>query len=650
MGSAREVYWKAGLIITTLAGADGLGALEAASASMPIRPAFRRGWTARVDRAIGAAVEPVAAAIVAIELVIMVTGVFFRYVLHDALAWSDELALILFVWMTMLGAVIAYRNDEHMRLTLFVRRATAQVRAALDTIATAGVALFCAGLIPATWSYVSESRLETTAALGLPRSFVSVAIFVGLGLILVVAVLRLIDAERRPLAGALAGWAALIAAGFALMPVFAQIGNVNLLIFFVIVLGTAVAIGMPIVFCFGLATLAYFALTTTLPLSAILVRVDQGIENFVLLTVPLFILLGALVDASGIAKRLINACASLVGHLRGGLSVVLVVAMFLVSGISGSKTADMAAVAPALFPEMERRGGKRGEMIALLTMSAAMAETIPPSLVLIIIGTVVGLSIQDLFTAGLLPAAVAAVALIGVALYRSRDERVDGLPRPNGRTIAKAFFVAIPGLLLPVVIRFFVVGGITTATEVSAIGVAYALLVGCLVYREFDWKRAYPMLRETASLNSVVTFIIGTAMAMGWALTQSGFSGQLAAALGGAPGGAIGFMLLSTLLFIVLGSVLEGVPAIVLFGPLLFPIAHTFNISPIHYAIVVVLAMGIGLFSPPLGVGYYGACAIGKADPDDAARRITPYLLALLAATVAIAAFPWISLAFLKAH
>jgi tripartite ATP-independent transporter DctM subunit len=405
---------------------------------------------------------------------------------------------------------------------------------------------------------------------------------------------------------------------------------------------------MPIVFCFGLATLAYVAFTTSVPLNAIVSRMDQGISNFVLLTVPLFILLGALVDATGIARRLIDAIASLVGHLRGGLSIVLVVAMYLVSGISGSKTADMAAVAPALFPEMERRGSNRDEMIALLATSGAMAETIPPSLVLIVIGTVVGLSIADLFTAGLLPATVAAIALIAVALLRSRGDRTELAPRPSGRTIVRAFAIAIPGLLLPFVIRFFVVAGITTATEVSAIGVVYALIVGTLVYREFDWRRAYPILRDTAALNSVVTFIIGTAMAMGWALTQSGFSQQLADALAGAPGGRAGFLALSIVLFIVLGSVLEGVPAIVLFGPLLFPIAHTFGINPIHFAIVVVLAMGIGLFSPPFGVGYYGACAIGKADPDEAARRIAPYLLALVAALIVIAAVPWISLGFLK--
>jgi tripartite ATP-independent transporter DctM subunit len=605
-------------------------------------------WTARADRAIGAVVEPVAAALVAVELILMMAAVIARYVLHSALAWSDELALILFLWLTMLGAVVAYRNGEHMRLTTFLRRASPGLRETLDILSATGVAVFCIGLLPACWSYFNEGRFEVSAALQMPRAYAYAAMFAGLALIAALAVLRLIEADRKRVAIVLAATAVAIAAGFALHPALASLGNVNLLIFFVFGLGVAVVIGMPIVFCFGLATLAYVAFTTSVPLNAIVSRMDQGISNFVLLTVPLFILLGALVDATGIARRLIDAIASLVGHLRGGLSIVLVVAMYLVSGISGSKTADMAAVAPALFPEMERRGSNRDEMIALLATSGAMAETIPPSLVLIVIGTVVGLSIADLFTAGLLPATVAAIALIAVALLRSRGDRTELAPRPSGRTIVRAFAIAIPGLLLPFVIRFFVVAGITTATEVSAIGVVYALIVGTLVYREFDWRRAYPILRDTAALNSVVTFIIGTAMAMGWALTQSGFSQQLADALAGAPGGRAGFLALSIVLFIVLGSVLEGVPAIVLFGPLLFPIAHTFGINPIHFAIVVVLAMGIGLFSPPFGVGYYGACAIGKADPDEAARRIAPYLLALVAALIVIAAVPWISLGFLK--
>jgi len=317
-----------------------------------------------------------------------------------------------------------------------------------------------------------------------------------------------------------------------------------------------------------------------------------------------------------------------------------------VSGISGSKTADMAAVAPVLFPEMERRGQKRSEMIALLATSGAMAETIPPSLVLIIIGTVAGVSIRDLFTAGLLPAAVASIALLIVALARSRSDRTELAKRPTLAFIARAFFVALPGLALPLVIRFFVVAGVATATEVSTVGIIYSMLVGIFVYREFNWSRAYPMLRETASLTGAIMLIIATATAMGWALTQSGFAQQLADMLSHA-GGPIGFMALSIVLFVVLGSVLEGIPAIVLFGPLLFPIAAQFGINEVHYAIVAVLSMGIGLFSPPLGIGYYGACAIGKTSPETAVKPMVPYLLALLAAVILIAAVPWISVGFL---
>jgi tripartite ATP-independent transporter DctM subunit len=333
--------------------------------------------------------------------------------------------------------------------------------------------------------------------------------------------------------------------------------------------------------------------------------------------------------------------------LRGGLNVVLVGAMYLVSGISGSKIADMAAVAPVLFPDMARRGQKRTEMIALLATSGAMAETIPPSLVLIIIGSVTGVSIAALFTAGLLPALVCSVFLIAVALFNARRDRTDLGKRASAAEVGKAFVFALPGLALPLLIRFFVVSGIATATEVSVVGIVYTFLIGIFVYREFKWSSLYPTLIETISLSGAILLIIATATSMGWGLTQSGFAQQLADFLGHAPGGTTGIMLLSIVLFMILGSVLEGIPAMVLFGPLLFPVAKAAGINDVHYAIVAVLAMGIGLFSPPLGVGYYGACAIGKANPEEAVRPMLPYLGALLAALLLIAFVPWLSLGFL---
>jgi tripartite ATP-independent transporter DctM subunit len=611
---------------------------------------FRRPWAAAIDRAIGWVTEPVAALLVAVEIAILAAGVYSRYVLHNSLVGSDELAgEILLVWLAMLGAVVAYRRGEHIRMTALVRRASPKVAEILEAISSVVVAIFVLELMPASVKFFQLQQDDNTPALNIPRSDIVLAVIVGLVLILVITLLRLSESDPKVLAGAVLLGVAVSAAVWFERPAFAALGNVNLLIFFVGLVGVCVAIGVPIAFSFGVGTLSYLAITTQVPLNTVVAQMDEGISKLVLLAVPLFIFLGLIMETSGIARRLVNALASLVGHLRGGLNIVLVGAMYLVSGISGSKIADMAAVAPVLFPDMERRGQKRTEMIALLATSGAMAETIPPSLVLIIIGSVTGVSISALFTAGLLPAVVCSIFLIAVALWSSRKQVLQLSKRATPSEVVRAIVVALPGLLLPLLIRYFVVSGIATATEVSVVGIIYTLLVGFLIYRELNWRVIYPTLLDTVALSGAILLIISTATAMGWALTQSGFAQQLADILGHVPGGAIGILLVSIVMFIVLGSVLEGIPAMVLFGPLLFPVAKAAGINEVHYAIVAVLAMGVGLFSPPLGVGYYAACAIGKANPEEAVVPILPYLGALILALIVIALVPWISLGFLHA-
>ena len=275
-----------------------------------------------------------------------------------------------------------------------------------------------------------------------------------------------------------------------------------------------------------------------------------------------------------------------------------------------------------------------------------MSETIPPSLVLIIVGAVTGVSISALFTGGLLPAGIAALGLAILVFARSRGDRPQGaLVSPGG--IARLFVVAIPALILPFVIRYAVLAGVTTATEVATLGVVYAIFVGIAVYRCFDWRRLVPILVETAALSGAILMIIGSASAMAWALTQAGFAQTLTDLMTGLPGGRAGFLAISIIVFIVLGSVLEGLPAMVLFGPLLFPVAQQLGIHLVQYAIVAILAMGIGLFSPPFGVGFYQTCLIGKVSSDEAFGRIWPYMAVLVAALVIVAAVPWISVGFL---
>ena len=609
--------------------------------------AYRRPWAAAIDRAIGAITEPVAAVLVVVEVIILASGVFTRYVLGRPLVWTDELATILFLWLAMIGSVVAYRRGEHIRLSVLVRRAPPRIASILETVSSVITAIFVIELMPASVKFFQQEQIDLTPALSIPQSYVVLAIIVGLALILVLALLRLSEGDPAVVAAVVVAAVALSAAAWFGRGAFAGFGNFNLVVFFVVLVGACVAIGVPIAFSFGVGTLSYLAITTAVPLNTVVGRMQEGIANLVLLAVPLFIFLGLLMETAGIARRLVEALASLVGHFRGGLSIVLVAAMYLVSGISGSKIADMAAVAPVLFPDMERRGEKRPAMIALLATSGAMAETIPPSLVLIIIGSVTGVSIRDMFTAGLLPAVVCSILLIIVALWYAKKENATLATFATWPVVGRAFLYAIPGLVLPLLIRYFVVDGIATATEVSVVGIIYTLLIGVFVYREFKWRTLFPTLVDTVSLAGAILLIIATATAMGWALTQSGFAQQLADILGHAPGGAVGIMLLSIVMFIVLGSVLEGIPAMVLFGPLLFPVAKAAGINEVHYAIVAVLAMGVGLFSPPLGIGFYAASAIGKANPENVVRPMLPYLGVLILGLLIVAFVPWISLGFL---
>jgi tripartite ATP-independent transporter DctM subunit len=618
----------------------------AAPTSAAVAP--RRSWAASLHAGLGRAVEIPAAALVVAEIVILFAGIVARYVFHAPLVWSDELASILFLWLAMLGAVVAFRRGEHMRMTAIVNRASPSARAFLDLVAIAGALAFLLMIAMPGYEYALEEQYVTTPALEIPNVWRAAALPIGTVLMIVFALLRLADHVRWKAAlAALVLVGGIVAAMTALQPLFAGLGNANLVIFFVGVVAVCVFAGVPIAFCFGLATFGYLALTTGTPMMVVVGRMDEGMSHLILLAVPMFVFLGVLIEMTGMAERMVGFLASLLGHVRGGLSYVLIGAMYLVSGISGAKAADMAAVAPVLFPEMRKRGADDGELVALLSATGAQTETIPPSLVLITIGSVTGVSITALFTGGLLPGLVLGLMLCFVVWRRSRHERSD-VPRAAGREILHALVIALPALALPFVIRAAVVEGVATATEVSTIGIVYSALVGLLVYRRFAWKRLWPMLVDTACLSGSILLIIGAATGMAWALTQSGFSHQLADMMAGLPGGAVTFMAVSIVAFVILGSVLEGIPAIVLFGPLLFPIAHQMGIHEVHYAMVVILAMGIGLFAPPFGVGYYAACAISRVAPDRGMRAIVGYLVSIAIGLIIVAAIPWLSTGFLK--
>ncbi|WP_442794035.1 TRAP transporter large permease [Paraburkholderia sp. HD33-4] len=607
-----------------------------------------RRLVAAIDNALARCVEIPAALLVVAEILVLLAGVTSRYLLHRPLIWSDELASMLFVWLAMLGAVIALRRGEHMRMTALVGKASPQFRAFLEVVAIAAPLAFLLLIAGPAVDFAQDQSIITTPALGISDTWRAAALPVGSALMLAVACLRLVRAANWQMTLAALALVAAIAGGFvAVSPLLQNLGNANLLIFFVGLVALCVLCGVPIAFSFGLATFGYLALTTSTPLSVVVGRMDEGMSHLILLSVPLFVFLGQLIEMTGMAAAMISFLASLLGHVRGGLSYVLVGAMYLVSGISGSKAADMAAIAPVLFPEMKARGAKPGDLVALLAATGAQTETIPPSLVLITLGSVTGVSISALFTGGMLPAIVLAITLCSVVWWRYRGDDLSGVRRATRREIVRKLVIALPALALPFVIRAAVVKGVATATEVSTIGIVYSVFAGLVIYRRFEWARLKPMLIDTASLSGAILLIIGAATGMAWALTQSGFSGQLAQTMAGLPGGAFTFFAASIVVFVVLGSVLEGIPAVVLFGPLMFPIARQLGINEVHYAMVVILAMGVGLFAPPFGVGYYSACAVSRIHPDEGMKPIVGYLAALVVGLIVVAAVPWISTGFL---
>ena len=593
-------------------------------------------------------VEAATAVLVVIEVAILAAGVVARYVVGVPLIWSDELALLLFIWLAMLGSVVALRRGEHMRLSFVSDRLPPTWQPFVGGLVLWLMIGFLLAILPAAFRYVAVEKLEIITGLQIPVAYRVAAIAAAIVLMILSLLMKLLVEHglRRNITCLLV----MLAAGAGVWfyrPLFNAAGNYNLLFFFVFLVLFLVLFGMPIAFAFGISTSAYITLMTRAPLMIVMNRLDGGISDLILLSIPLFIFLGSVIEATGLARALIDFMVATLGHLRGGLHYVLLCGMYLVSGISGSKTADMAAIVPILFPEMQRRGARDGDLIALLSASGAMAETIPPSIILISIGVVTGVSIADLFNGGLLPAAVGAIALAAVIASRTRKDSTPEKTRATLGKMSRKFLVAVPALILPILIRSAVIHGVATATEVATVGIVYSFACGVLIYRKWPWRGLYPMLVKTASLTGSLLLIIGMANAMAWALTQAGFAGQVQDAMSNVPGGRFGFLAVSIVVFAILGSVLEGFPAIVLVGPLMFPIAVGIGIHPVQYAMVAVLSMSLGLFSPPFGVGFYGACIVGGISPDKALRDIWIYMAALLLAIMLIAAVPWLSIGFL---
>jgi tripartite ATP-independent transporter DctM subunit len=368
--------------------------------------------------------------------------------------------------------------------------------------------------------------------------------------------------------------------------------------------------------------------------------------NFVLLAIPFFMMAGYVMTEGGLGKRLADFVVSIVGRVRGGLLQSMVVTMYIFAGLSGSKAADVAAVGSTLNPMLRSNGYEPNESAAVLASATVMGETIPPSLPMLIMGSITTISVGSLFMAGLLPAALIAVCLM-VAIYvkarlANKYPGTKGMPLSE---VGKRGMIAIPALLVPVFLIGGIVAGIATPTEVSSFAVIYALLAAAMFYKQLTWKKFWDIMVDTSVKAGMLLFITSTASAFSWTLTAASLPQKIAQFMIGIAGNSSWlFMLATVIILIVMGALLEGIPALLVFAPLLVPIVSQFGIDPLQYGIVMIIAMGLGAFSPPIGIGLYITCSVSGTTVEQTSRAMLPYLIVLFVGLLLVAFIPWFSL------
>jgi C4-dicarboxylate transporter DctM subunit len=567
-----------------------------------------------------------------------------RHVVRQPFPWTEEIARLLLVWLMCVGGIAALRDGQHPRVTAFVRLFSDTRRAAIDRGLRLVLLGFFVLLVVPAWRLTVASAAERLPASGLSGAAISAVLPAALILMCAVLVQQFwregggVWRDREGLTWS-AG-AAGIAIASVLVPLLA--GGAPILVLISGFLTTA-ALGMPLAFTLVLTSLTYLLGIGGVSLIILPIKILGGVDSFVLLSIPLFIVAGALMESGGISDRIVDLASAIVGRVRGGLAMVAVVAEVLFSGISGSTAADVSAISSLLVPSMRRAGYSGAESVSVVAAASAMGILVPPCLTMVVLGSLVNLSIVTLFLAGFLPAFVLAAALLVLIGLRARRQQWPLSPRASTGDLWRAIRRAIVPTGLPVLLFGGIFTGLTTVTEAALLALVYALAAG-IAMGGIRRSEAVGQLAQSGMVTATTLWVLAAASAFAWILVREWVPQMLGDWIAGIGAGRWQFLALSIALFVVVGALLEGLPALLIFGPILFPIGRAIGIDPVHYGIVVVAAMGIAFFLPPVGVGLTIAAGIGRVDIDDVSRNYVPYLVALLIGLALIAAFPAITL------
>lgn len=577
-------------------------------------------------------------------LLLVATQVVCRYILKLPLPWTEELSRYLFIWGTFIGAGVAFVRGSHVSLDSLTSRLSEPTRQKLEIIVMVLVAAFSLLLLYQGVVSVLAMSGDQSVTMGFSLGFVLAALPIA-AIYFVWFQLKVLFARKLWRISCIASIVVLllsallvIAGKYALVP-----PNISVVVLFG-VLVISIAINTPISFAIGLACAVYLLLRHDIPLSIIPLYTISGIDSFLLLAVPLFILVGDLMNTGGITERLVTFSRALVGHIRGSLGMSTVIGEYIFSGISGSSVADVSAMGSLLIPAMTRAGYRPEMAVSIVASASAMGMLVPPCIPMVVLASLTNLSVAALFMAGFLPAACMGILLIALIYSQARRK---GIPRDTQQSASNLILAArrafLP-LLTPVIILGGILGGIVTPTEAAMVGVVYAIVLGMFVYHELRMKDLVPILLNTASLTGMIMLLVGIASLLSWIFAAENVPNMIAGWIMKLSTGPNAFLVISIIVFLVFGAILEGLPALIILTPIFFPIMKSLGLNELHYGVVIVGALGIGIFQPPFGIGFFIACSLGQVNVDTAARAYMPYLVVLLIGILIVAFVPWFTL------
>jgi C4-dicarboxylate transporter DctM subunit len=405
-----------------------------------------------------------------------------------------------------------------------------------------------------------------------------------------------------------------------------------------------VIITAPVSVAMGLAAAVAILWAGKAPINTVVTQMVAGMDSFPLMAIPFFILAGELMERAGISERLVHLAKVFVGHIRGGLGMVVLVGEYLFSGISGSTAADISAIGSLLIAPMERAGYSKGEAVAIVSAATAMGILVPPCIFMIVLASMTTQSIGAMFVAGFLPAVIIGLGLGAYIYWKAGMLGIPCEAKASWGERLRAVGDGVIAMVMPGIIFGAIFGGVTTVTEAAVVAVLYSAFVGMVIYKRIAVKDLPRIILASTVNTSMCMLLVGCATVFSWVMTVERVPQTIAKVVMGVSNSPWLFLLLSNLIFVIFGAVLEGLPGLIVFVPVMYPIAMQFGIDPLHYGILVIASIGIGVFLPPIGVALFIACAIARLSIVESARYMAPYLVILFIGLLVVTYVPWFTL------